>query len=464
MMAGTRRKMTALVAGSNNLPAITDEEENASVDNPRRDILLGFIVIALFFGGFLGWAAFAPLDAAAVAPGVVQVSGNRKAVQHLHGGTVDEILVSNGDRVTRGDLMVRMDTDEMLGNRRQLLSRLITLRAREARLLAEQAGLDTVEAGPWLSSLTGDAADEAAGALSSEQDQLNTRADSLIGQIDVLQQRKVQLQQRSQGLQSQLRANTEQRSLLQDQLADVQQLYEKGLSPLTRVRQLQGQLVSLEGDNGRLNSSIAEARETMGEVDLQISSLQDELNTDVTARLSQTQREIAEVQPQYDTIALRVERAEVRAPVSGLVVGMSVFTEGGVVSPGQVLMEVVPEEEPLVIRARVDPSQADDVQIGMEAEVRLEIARSRENPILFGEVTGLSADRIVDERTGMPYFDAEVVVPPEEMQRLEEFIGREITLRPGYPAQVIIPLRARTMMGYLAEPITGALWQAGREN
>lgn len=456
--------MTDLVRSSGNLPAMTAEEERASVDNPRREIITGLIIIALFFGGFFTWAAFAPLDAAAVASGVVQVSGNSKAVQHQHGGTVDQILVSNGDRVSRGDLLLKLDTRELVGTKEQLQSRLITLRARKARLLAEQDARDVVEPGPWLSSLTGAAAEDAKAALASEQDQLDTRAESLTGQIKVLGQRKAQLQQRIQGFQAQLRANEAQRGLLEEQLDAVQQLYEKGLSPLTKVRQYQSQIVSLQGDKGRINASVAEARESMGEVDSQISSLQDEINTDVTMRLSDTQREIAEVQPQYDTIALRIERAEVRAPVSGVVVGNTVFTEGGVIAPGQVLMEIVPQEEPLVIRAQIDPAKADDVEIGMEAEVRLQIGRSRENPILYGTIERLSADRIVDERSGVSYFETEIVVPPSEIHRMEQFLERDIVLRPGYPAQVVIPLRPRTMLGYLSEPITGALWQAGREN
>jgi len=452
----------AVVDNAQTKPDLSGPTAGKSVDSPRRDIMIGVIVVSLFFGGFFGWAAIVPLDAAAVASGVVQVTGNRKAVQHQQGGTVERILVSSGDRVQQGDLLLELDTEELEGTRRQLQSRLITLRAREARLLAEQAGLDEIQPGEWLSGLSGEAAEDAAEALQSEQNQLDTRAESLVGQIDVLTQRKVQLEQRIAGFQAQLRSNAQQTDLIEDQLADTQELYDKGLSPLTRVRQLQTQLASLEGERGRLISSVAEARENMGEVDMQISSLQDELNTDVATRLSAAQREIAEVQPQYDTVALRIERSEVRAPVDGIVVNMTVFTEGGVISPGQVLMEIVPVDQPLVVKARVDPANADDVEIGMEAQVRLEIARSRENPILYGEVTQLSADRLIDERTGVPYFDAEVVVSADELERIEEFVG-PITLRPGMPAQVVIPLHARTALGYIFEPITGMLWRAGRE-
>lgn len=457
--------MSSLVNSSGNLPAEREHGEMSAADNPRREILIGLFVILAFFGGFFGWASFAPLDAAAVAPGVVVVSGNRQAVQHISGGTVEHLLARDGDTVSRGDLLVELETDELETQMRLMRSRLITLRAREARLLAEQAGQDRVEPGPWLSSLDGAAAQEAQEALAAEQAQLNSRASSLRSQIDVLQQRKVQAEQRISGYQAQMQSNQERMRLVRDQLEGTQALYEKELAPLTRVRELQSSIAGLEGENGRLTASIAESREQMSELDLQIANLKQELDTDVSSRLVQTQREIAEVEPQYDAVALRLDQAEIRAPVSGRVVASTVFTEGGVISPGQMLMEIVPNKRPLVIRAQIEPAYADDVRAGMEAEVRFEVARSaRNNPILYGEVTQMSADRLVDQQTGVPYFLAEIVVPQEEIERLEGFLNTDVTLRAGYPAEVVIPLRERTMLQYIFDPITSALWRSFRES
>lgn len=458
--------MTDLVNRGGSVPARTGEYDQASAaDSPRREIMIGLAVILAFFGGFLGWAAFAPLDAAAVAQGVVVVSGNRQAVQHLEGGTVDTLVAHDGDTVAQGDLLVELETDQIEAQLRQLRSRLITLRAREARLLAEQQGASEIEPGPWLASLEDQAAAEAREALASEQRQLTTRGSSLRSEIDVLQQRKVQAQQRIAGYQAQMASNRERINLTQDQLEGTQALYAKELAPLTRVRDLQSNIAAMEGENGRLTASVAESREQISELDLQITNLRQELNTDVASLLVETQREIAEVEPQYDAAKLRLERSEIRAPVSGTVVNSTVFTEGGVISQGQMLMEIVPNERPLVIRAQVEPAYADDVRTGLQAEIRFEIARSsRENPILYGEVTQMSADRLVDEQTGIPYFLAEIVVPPEELQRLEQFLNTEVALRPGYPAEVVIPLRERTMLQYIFEPITSALWRSFREN
>lgn len=458
--------MTDLVNRSGSVPARSGEYGQASAaDSPRREIILGLAVILAFFGGFLGWAAFAPLDAAAVAKGVVVVSGNRQAVQHLEGGTIDTLAARDGDTVAQGDLLAKLETDQLEAQLRQLRSRLITLRAREARLLAEQQGVSEIEPGAWLAALEGEAAAEARRALASEQSQLATRRSSLSSEIDVLEQRKVQAQQRIAGYQAQMASNRERISLTQDQLEGTQALYAKELAPLTRVRDLQSNIAAMEGENGRLTALVAESREQISELDLQITNLRQELNTDVASLLVETQREIAEVEPQYDATKLRLERSEIRAPVAGTVVNSTVFTEGGVISQGQVLMEIVPNERPLIIRAQIEPSYADDVRAGLQAEIRFEIARSsRENPILYGEVTQMSADRLVDEQTGIPYFLAEIVVPPEELQRLEQFLNTEVALRPGYPAEVVIPLRERTMLQYIFEPITSALWRSFREN
>lgn len=458
--------MSDLVSSGGNLPSVPEETGQRSADdNPRHEILIGLFVILAFFGGFLGWANFAPLDAAAVAPGVVVVSGNRQSVQHLNGGKVDAIYARDGDAVRKGDLLVELDTDELDTQLRQLRSRLITLRARQARLLAEQQGLERVEPGSWLSRLDGEAGLEAERAIASEQAQFMSRESSLRSQIDVLQQRMIQTEQRIAGYQAQIASNLERIRLVQDQLEGTQALYEKELAPLTRVRELQSNIAALEGENGSLKARIAESREQISELGLQITNLRQDLNADVSSRLVETQREIAEVEPQYDAIALRIDRAEIRAPVSGRIVNSSIFTEGGVVAPGQVLMEVVPTERPLVIRAQIEPAYADDVRAGQEAEVRFEVARSaRENPILYGEVTQMSADRIVDQQTGIPYFLAEITVPQEELTRLEEFLNKDVALRPGYPAEVVIPLRERTMLQYIFEPLTSALWRSFRES
>ncbi len=458
--------MSDLVSRGAQLPAAPAEHgDKSAADNPRREIIIGLCVILAFFGGFLGWASFAPLDAAAVAPGVVVVSGNRQSVQHLTGGKIDEILAHDGDSVNAGDLLVELDTDELETQLRQLRSRLITLHAREARLLAEQQGLDQVEPGPWLSRLDGQAGVEAERALAAEQAQFTSRGSSLKSQIDVLQQRKVQTEQRIEGYQAQIASNRERVRLVEDQLEGTLALYEKELAPLTRVRDLQSNIAALQGEDGSLTAQIAASREQMSELDLQITNLRQELNTDVSSRLVETQREIAEVEPQYDAIALRLDRSEIRAPVSGRIVNSSVFTDGGVISPGQVLMEVVPTDRPLVIRAQIEPAYADNVRAGQSAEVRFEVARSaRENPILFGEVAQMSADRIVDQQTGIPYFLAEITVPQEELRRLEEFLNKDVALRPGYPAEVVIPLRERTMLQYIFEPLTSALWRSFRES
>jgi len=442
----------------------TASAEFDPMDNPRRHIIVGMIVLLVFFGGFGGWAAMAPLDAAVPAQGTVVVSGNRKAVQHEHGGTIESLLIEDGDFVTKGDLLLALETEELESSRSRLLARLITLRAREARLIAQRDGLDTLTPGPWLNNLTGEAAREAADALASERAQLTTRVDNLAGRIELLQQRKNSQTQRINGLGSQIEATERRLTLTREQLESTRDLYERGLSPLTQVRNLESTIAGYEGELGRLRAGIGEAREQISELDFQIATLRDDLDVDVATLLTETQREIAEVEPQYEAIALRIDQSDIRATDTGRVVNLQVFTEGGVISPGQILMEIVPSGEPLVIRARISPSEADDVIPGLEAQVRLRVGRGRENPIMNGVVRQISADRLIDEASGVPYFAATVEVPPEELERFQQFVGQDVQLSPGYPADVVIPLRSRSMLDYILEPITGALWRSFREN
>ena len=219
----------------------------------------------------------------------------------------------------------------------------------------------------------------------------------------------------------------------------------------------------LEGEEGSLNAQIARANEAIGETRLQILGVGRDTQAEVAEQLRQVQVQLNELQPRLAASRDQLARALVRAPASGQVVGLTVFTEGGVVQPGQTLMEIVPAEASLVIEARVAPPDADDLELGQRTEVRFTAFRDRALPILRGEVTGISADSFTDERTGEAYFRATVIVPPEELARIGVGPDEATALRPGLPVEVVVPQRKRTALQYFIEPLTRNLWRSFRE-
>jgi HlyD family secretion protein len=219
----------------------------------------------------------------------------------------------------------------------------------------------------------------------------------------------------------------------------------------------------LDGDFGALRSDVARLEEAIGESRLQMVSLDRQVIEEVATQLREVQVRLDELQPRLFATRERLTQSVVRAPSNGRVVGLKVFTVGGVVAPGEMLMEIVPQDKALVVLAKASPNDADDLSSGMQTQVRFSGIQERSLPILMGQISKVSADSFEDNRTGMEYFEIEVVVPPGEMKKIAALRG-ENSLRAGMPAEVMVPLRERTALGYLIEPLTQTLWRAGREH
>lgn len=457
----------AQVASGAPLPPISLGEEPVPAllsDDPKFEMRWGGAIVFAFFGLFLGWAAITPLDAGAYAVGSIAVTGNRQAVQYREGGTITAIYAKDGDTVQKGQLLAEIGTDELRGVERGIAAQTITLLAQRARLLAERDGRAGFAAPPEFATLTGEDKETAAEAMRMQRKQFEVRRLSLTTQQGVLSQRISQLSEQINGFNRQLDANRRQQQLIEDELTGMKKLRDQGYAPENRVRSLERDAAGLAGQDGSLQADMARSNEAIGEAKMQGVSLIRQMQEEVASQLRDVQVQLDELQPKWISAKQQLARAEVRAPASGKIVGTTIFTVGGVVSPGQVLMEVVPQDKALIIQASVKPDDADDLRVGQKTQIRFSALHERDLPILLGRVEEISADAFTDEKSGQRYFKAQVSVPPEEMAKIIKVRGTSTGITPGLPVQVLIPLEKRTALGYLFEPLLQTFWKAGREH
>jgi HlyD family type I secretion membrane fusion protein len=455
-MAGVAGRGTELV------PAISTGF--GETDDVRGEKRLALIVGGAFFVGFLGWAALTPLDAGAYAPGVVAVAGNRQSVQHRDGGTIAALYVRDGQKVARGQPLVAISDGAIEASERGLTREHLMLLAERARLDAERNRLATIAPPAEFAGLS--VADQtiAAEALREQATLLAARRASVGQQKRVLGQQAMQSEARIRGYGAQLAANAEQRRLVQDELAGMKTLAEKGFASMNRIRALERSDAGLGGDAGSLMARMAEAREAIGQSRMQALALDGNVIEDVDTRLREVATRLNEVQPQRTAARERLSATVLRAPAPGRVVGLSVFTVGGIIQPGQLLMEIVPDDQELVVQARLSPDDADDVEPGMVTEVRFPSLRDANLPMIEGQLTTISADSLTEERSGATYFSAEVRVGPDQLKRIAAARPGRPPVQAGVPVEVLVRLQKRSVLDYLFEPLSRALWRSGREH
>lgn len=435
-----------------------DASATPQTDSMAWELKVGITVIVAFFVLFLGWAAMAPLDAGAYAMGQVSVSGNRQAVQHRDGGVVSALHVTEGDTVIRGQVLAELSTGELIATERGLTGQVVALQAQRARMIAERDGLVQLAAPPEFSDLPAPDAALAAEAMRLQQQQFTARRSGRSTEAGVLQQRVGQLREQQLGYQRQIDATIEQRRLIEDELTGVRSLAARGYAPQNTVRALERTAAALDGELGSLRAQVARTSEQIGETRLQISGVSSRLNEDVAEQLKQAEVQLNELYPRLMDVRDQIARGQIRSPADGQVMSLTAFTVGGVVQPGQTLMEVVPRDASQVIVARISPNDIDNLRTGLSTEVRFPGLRDRDPPIVHGQVTRIAADSLEDERTGEQHYRTEIVVPADQLEKLGPS-ARDI--RPGMPVEVVVLLRRRSALSYLIEPLTRSLWKAG---
>lgn len=444
------------------LPAMAPAAAAPS-DDLSREIRIGIAVAVLFFVLFLGWAAFAPLDAAATAPGRLVVSGQRQTIQHREGGVIDAILVKEGSRVERGQVLVRLAGSDVRAQERALAAQAIGLLAQRARLNAEQAGRRAITPPREFASLTAEDRAAAIEALRIQQGQLRTRAAVVSAQRGALGERVGQAGSQGQGYTRQLAAINEQIRLIDEELTGMREAADKGFVSRNRIRALERAKADLEGQRGQYSATVAQSMGQASESRLQSLEAQSNYMERVASELRDVEASLNDVLPKLKAAQDQLARTEIRAPVSGTVVGLTVFTPGGVVEAGQKLMDIVPDKAPLTIEARVSAGDGDDVRPGQKAFVTFDTLHDRSLPALEGKVTRISADAFTDEATGVSFYTAEIAVPVDQLRLIEQSRGLD-ALRAGLPLTVQIPIRERTALQYALEPLTGSLRKAFKEH
>ncbi len=421
-------------------------------------VFAGFAIVALFFGGFGVWAAMAPLESAAIAPAVIIVESRRKTVQHLEGGIIRDIVVSEGATVEAGAPLIVLDDTQANAMLELLGGRLRAASARVARLLAERDGAPAIAFPGSLAAAAGASADVAA-ILEGQRRIFAAQAGSIDSQTAILRQRIAQYSEEIAGLEAEIVAQDSQLALIEREIDGVGQLVEKGLERKPRLFALQRRMAEIEGSRARNSALIARVRQNIGEAELRIVDLGTMRLNDVVQELRDAEAEVFDLRERVGAAEDILNRTIIVAPASGTVVNLQVFTSGGVIAPGESLMEIVPSDDELVIEARIDPNDIDVVHPGLAAHIRLTAFPLRTTPTLEGRVTTVSADRLVDARSGQAYYSARVVFAEGQDEILSS-----LELSPGMPAQVMIATGTATALDYMLRPIISSFERALREN
>jgi HlyD family type I secretion membrane fusion protein len=435
---------------------------HTEIGNPVREVRTGMAIAIAFFVIFLGWAALVPLDAGVNAAGQIAVLGNRQTVQHKDGGIVTAIHVREGQHVRAGDVLIELSAPELKASERALTSDYLTLLAQRARLLAERSGQHDFAPPAEFATLSPDDRPIAEQVMQLQRSEMHARGGAVSAQQSVLGERASQLVQQQSGYTQQRASLIEQQRLINEELDGLKSIAAKGFASMNRVRELERQEAQLKGQQASMESEYARAGEGIGETKMQSLSVSRDRLEQVESDLKDTQSKLSETLPKLVATREQLEHSLVRAPVTGQVVGLDVFTIGGVVAPGQKLMDIVPDGRELVIQAQLKPTDADDAFAGQKAQVRFLSIHNRSLPLLTGTVRTVSADSFTDEKTGRSYFKTEIVVPEAELNRVRSVMGNG-ELRPGIPVEAVLKVRKRTALQYLLEPLTGALWRSGHE-
>ena len=421
-----------------------------------RQVALGFLLVGLVVFGFGGWSALASLSGAIIAPGTIVVESNARRVQHPDGGVVGAILARDGDRVEAGKLLIRLDETVTRANLMVVETQLIELEARRARLIAERDQLDVLGFPEAYKARSHDP--QVAAAMAGEASLFKSRREGRLGQIAQLKERLTQLDEEARGLSAQIEAKGGELDLISKEIKDVAGLQAQGLAPLTRLRSLQREEARLEGERGQLQAELARSKGKHTETELQILQIDQDFRTEVIEDLRELEAKWGELVQKQVAAQDQLKRIDLRAPIGGKVHQLAVHTVGGVITPGETVMLIIPGEDRLTIEAKVSPPDIDQIHYGQPANIRLSAFNQRTTPEVRGLVERISADLITEKESGLSYYTVRIGLLAEDIAKLEG-----LSLMPGMPAEVHMRTGDRTPLSYLVKPLQDQLERAMRE-
>ena len=419
-----------------------------SVPDWRVPAIAGYVLIVGTFLVLGGWSAFARLDSAITATGVVSAETNRKTVQHLEGGIVREIHVREGQHVQAGQVLFRLDRTQAKAGYELQRNQLDSAIAQEARLIAERDGQDQIALPQELLDRADDP--NVKRAIADQVAQFQERCGSLKGGVQILDAKIDQYQLEIEGLKQERSGTANQLGFVNEELVDVRHLFEKQLTQKSRLMLLERERSRLEGLIGRSTADESKARNGIEEARLQIRQLRQKFQEDVANSMLETRQKINDLREKVRVAQDVLSRVDILSPTTGVAQNLRVFTSSGVVKAGEPMVDVVPERDALIVQAHVQPQDTENLQPGMPAEVRFSSFQTRILPIIVGKVESISRDRLVDEQTKQPYFLAQVVVDD-----IPSFVKDRLSA--GMPADVIFPTGERTVLDYLVRPLKDRL-------
>jgi HlyD family type I secretion membrane fusion protein len=422
------------------------ERQRPLKTNTRPIILVAFIGLILGFGSFLAWASFAPLDEGVVAHGEVTVVSNKKAVQHQYGGTIKEILVAEGTRVIKGQVLIRLNDAQPKANLTNARGEYISALVLEARLQAERSQAGTITFPKEVVSVSH--LSEIADQIRTQQELFSARRGTLQSQIDILRENIDGMGKYISRLEEIEVSRSKQMKLLDSEMMSLRKLADQGWYPRLKIVELERVMAELSGKRSEDLANIARSRMIMSEYKITILRRKQEFLQDVETRLSEVQKTLAALKDQYAATLDVLEKTEIRAPEAGAVVGLAVHTTGGVVMPGNTVMYIVPANEELIVEAKVMTADRDKVHEKLKVNLMFPAFDVKKTPVIDGEVILMSADRFTDEVTKIPYSLCRIQLTQEGIRQL----GNR-NLQPGMPAQVLIRTGERTLMNYLVKPL-----------
>lgn len=422
----------------------------------RKQLSLGLFALALLVLGFGVWSVTAQITGAVVASGKIEVERNRQVVQHQDGGTVQEVLVKEGDLVAKGDLILRLDPTTLKSELAIVESQLFELIARRGRLEAEQDQADHIV---FDGLIAGTDRADIQELMDGQLKLFQARNEAEAQRIDQLKTRKDQIVQQVEGITAQETALSAQLGFVEEELTNQESLLSRGLAQSASVLALKREQSNLSGRAGELAASRAEAAERSTEIELEILGISITRREEAITQMRDVAYRELELRERRRTLTEQLERLDMRAPVSGIVYGLQVFGERAVIRPADPVAYIVPQNRPLIIASQVPVIHVDQVHPGQEVLLRFSAFDQRRTPELYGQVTQVSADAFDDEATGMSYYRAEIVLSEDQQDLLPE----DMVLVPGMPVEAFMRTVQRTPMAYLTKPLADYFAKAFRE-
>ncbi|MGU3398802.1 HlyD family type I secretion periplasmic adaptor subunit [Brucellaceae bacterium D45D] len=447
---------TALTRFGSVKPEWVNDLESEDAKSPLRGLIIaGLATIGVAFGGFFAWAYSANLGSAAVAMGTVIVDSKRKTISHLEGGILDRLLVQEGDVVKVGQPLLLLDATRARSELQSLESRRIGLIAKLARLRAEQAGDKEIT----FPDKFADEGENATNAIRAEQIFFQKRQAQKLSRIDIQQKTIEQYTEQAKASSAQIAATDRQIELISEQRKAIAGLVDKGYAQKSKLTEIDTRLSQLAGDRGEFSGDKAKAEQAKAGAEFSLSGIESDLQSEIAGEITSAQVELADTQERIVAARDVMRRVEVRSPQEGIVANIRLRTPGGVIAPGEPIMDIVPENEPLVVEMKISPRDVDSVTVGSNAQIKLTAYNQRSMAPLDGKLTYIAADQSLDEKTDTAYFVARAEINAQSLAA-----NPTARLYPGMPAEIIIVHKERKAIDYLVSPITDSLNRAFRED